>query len=350
MHATQAAVGMPTGQTVLMWNPPWTLVLLCPILSLPFSTAALAWFAAQLALLVGMVAVVPGALRRDGIPVVVRGLIAVLFYPVIESLAWGQLGTLLAFFIALFLYFRAQGHLCAAGLALAPLTVKPHIFFLTIPLGCVWLSRLDARERRDFLIGTFVGVSLLVFGAMVLWPSSVQWWINGLMHPRLGPGGQRIESWETATIATLVRKQLGAATGDVPTWPMWGVPLASFVVIALCCITARSSLSVAKVAPLLLCVSAVAGSYGWSYDQAVLLIVQFWLLYGALELSRPAVRALGMLVIFSIQVTATVVSLVHGTSQFDFVWLPLAMGLLCVTNALCDTGNAEPDRGRCPNR
>ena len=46
--------GQSPDATIFMWNPPWTVLLIVPVLQLPFGAACLAWIGCNLALVAGI--------------------------------------------------------------------------------------------------------------------------------------------------------------------------------------------------------------------------------------------------------------------------------------------------------
>ena len=112
-----------------------------------------------------------------------------------------------------------------------------------------------------------------------------------------------------------------------PRWPMWAIPLASLAGTAayFFSFARRRAVVWADVAPPLMALSLTLGSYGWTYDQSLLLPMQVALVCDAAA-SRDrgaAARVLGLLV--AIQALALLVGARPDTSHADYVWLPWAM-------------------------
>ena len=102
LHPIEQAAGQAPDATIFMWNPPWTVLLMAPVLELPFEMACLAWIGCSLALVAGIGAIVGHlAWTRDGntnaqshvLPAIVS---ALLFYPAMETIALGQVSLVLA--------------------------------------------------------------------------------------------------------------------------------------------------------------------------------------------------------------------------------------------------------------
>lgn len=331
MFAIEDGVGQRDDETILMWNPPWTVLLLEPVVSLPFPAAALLWALTSMILLGGIAVLLPEALGRRTPHLLVAALAAGCFYPVAQCLVWGQLSVFLAFFLVLFLHFERKGEMFAAGLALVPLTTKPHLFFLLAIPGLLWVAQLAPRERRAFLAGLVGGFAAVVTVTALRWPDALLNWKASLSVTPTGPGAVAMESWKTSTLSTLLRTAIAATNGGAaPRWPMWAVPLAGFAATAAWFATHRGRIVWAEVAPPLLCLSLTLGSYGWTYDQTLLLTVQVALACDAAEAiaAGPASRAAGWRVaalLLAIQLLAVAVGAKPDASHADYIWLPWAM-------------------------
>lgn len=343
LFAIEDGVGQRDDETILMWNPPWTVLLLEPVVSLPFSKAALMWELTSLILLAGIAVLLPEALGRRTPHLSVAALAVGCFYPVAQCLVWGQLSVFLTFFFVLFLHFEHKGERFAAGLSLVPLTTKPHLFFLLAIPGLLWLVQLPPRERRAFLAGAVGGSAVVVAVTALRWPAALSWWTASLSAQPTGPGAVAMELWETTTVATLLRLAIAATNGgDAPRWPIWAVPAAGFAATAAWCARNRRPVVWADVAPPVMCLSLTLGSYGWTFDQTLLLPVQMALACDAVaaiggeaasssggrETVGTAVRGAGWRVaalLVAIQLFALAVGARPGASHADFIWLPWAM-------------------------
>jgi hypothetical protein len=325
IFAIEETIGPRKDRTILMWNPPWTALLLEPVVTLPFPASALLWLVTSMLMLAGIAVLLPGALGRSSPHLVVTALAVACFYPVAQCLVWGQLSVFLAFFLVLFLHFERRGELFAAGLALVPLTCKPHLFFLLGVPGLLWLGGLSAARRRAFLAGSVGGMATLVALTTLRWPEALAWWGASLSSAPTGPGAVAMESWKTSTLATLVRSLLEAATGVAPRWPMWALPLLGLAGTVVWFARSRREIVWAETAPPLLALSLTFGSYGWTYDQTLLLPLQVGLVCDAAAARdrRAAARVFGAVIL--VQAAALAVGARPGAAHADFLWLPWAM-------------------------
>ena len=198
MYATQVELGASEGLPVMMWNPPWTAVLLAPILQMPFGQAALLWFVSQLFLLCGLVALSLHSAPGGRAPLSLCGAVAVCFLPVMDSLMWGQTGLLIAFGVAVFASLERRSHLALAGAGLAILSVKPHLFILAPVPGLLWFAQISREGRRSLCFGGGLFLLFLLCLTLIIEPRSIEWWFEALQRTPQHPGVVSRESWQTA--------------------------------------------------------------------------------------------------------------------------------------------------------
>ncbi len=329
MHAVQLRVGQAVGTTTMMWNPPWIPVLLSPILSLSFEKAALLWFFCNLALMLTVIVITPRALGYTRLPVWLCGLGA-LFVPFVDCLKWGQLSLIHTFGFVLFMCAARHERLFHAGLCISLLIGKPHLFTLFLVPGSIWLYQLTSYGRKAFISGVFTGVALLFAVTLYIAPSSFLWWLNALgdsqqeiylREGRVMP----VRLWQTATVANLVRSAIWSSGGGIPDWPLWFFPcLGLALTIGFFC-RRGGPIVWASVAPGLLCCCFLFANYGWFYDQAVLIVAQFYVICSAYY-SQNRFKKLTLLgALITVQIAILVISSCTLSAQHYYVWVPGAL-------------------------
>ena len=110
------------------YSPPWTLVLLAPVLALPFQLAANCWLILGFAFAFGS-ALLVARLYDVAVPSVYLFFATGFMLPVVECLFLGQFSLMVVFFFVaaiLALQFRRD---ILAGFLLVPATIKPQVFF-----------------------------------------------------------------------------------------------------------------------------------------------------------------------------------------------------------------------------
>jgi len=328
MHAVQLQVGQSASVTTMMWNPPWLPVLLSPVLSLPFEVSALCWLLCNLGFIAVIAALTPRALGYAAQPPWLYGL-AVCFLPFINCLQLGQLSLLFTCGFVWFLDSARSKKYFAGGLAVVLISIKPHLFLPIFVVGLVWLSGLEAAARQRFILGVVTGIGALVCLTMAQASQALRWWIEGIRSPIAGFGVVPVAQWKTATLASALRSLLNEHTGNAPVWPLWAFPTLGTIGAFLFFFPRRRSLDWPKVAPALVCVGFLCASYGWLFDQSLLVVCQFFVLCRAYASESPVTRTVGVGGLLLIQLAMLVINLCTISAQHYYTWVPVAfLGLI----------------------
>jgi hypothetical protein len=253
-----------TGDPSLDWTTPYPLpafVALLPFALLPLSIAAPLFATTQLALLFGaalalaaVVARSPSAPRAVGTP----GLLPVALVAASEPLwllvaggnATGFAAAAFTFALAAVLSRRAL----LAGLLLAGLVIKPHLFVLAV---LALIAGTPAQLRTRLLAGAAAGTLALVVPAFVLQPGWVGDWLREA-------GRLQASSFSNATGWTIARP----FTAD------FLIPSALVVVACVVALVAwwwRARPGTLHLVAGALPASVLVAPHGWSYDYVALL-------------------------------------------------------------------------------
>ncbi len=327
LHTIQAQAGQLAESTILMWNPPWTALLVAPFGLLSFQEAACAWFICSLLSLLAIAYTAPRALGVTAPPLIVSACGVIFFRPIVESLALGQLSILLALACTMILYLAAAGRLFAAGAITWLCSVKPHLFILLLPLAIAWLHALQPKERQSFLLGFGCISTATIALTYLLWPEAISQWHAALGATPVGPGAVPMKMWKTATIPSLLRIGLEQLYGYPPIWPLYVIPLLSLLLVtAYFFKRAEKPVLLGQLTPPLLCLSLALCGYGWLFDQSVLVLGQLSLLYSAWHTPKLSTR----IVLSGGLATALIGSILVSTlctpaQQHYFAWIPLLL-------------------------
>jgi len=285
LHPIERDAGQSPGTTLFMWNPPWTVLLIAPVLECPFPAACLAWIVCNLALLAAIGLLVCDAAgitngRELNGPAVLSSL---LFYPAMETIALGQISLVLAFAVALFLRSAVRRNEVGAGLSLILLTIKPHLFLIFGAWVLAWI----VRERLwRMLAAAAFGLAALLLLTQLLWPGALlDRWESFGRAPR-GPGAEGTANWMTCSLASWVRLLVSQASGRAPLWPVAAVPLAGLIATVAYLALSRPAIIWLDVIHPVLCLSVGLAPYGWPFDHAVLVLGQVLLV---LRVMQPGV-------------------------------------------------------------
>lgn len=299
------------------WNPPWTLTLLSPILSLPFIVSLRIWLIINifLALLLGILS---WKLTTDKpLQPAICFAATLLFLPVLLTLYTGQLSLLVA--TALLGSFLALEHKqeVFAGVLLFVACQKPHLFYLVLIPLLVWL--ILTRRFKVILSTALVFIVFLIL-TIQLFPNIFTLWNPTQASPT---------HWKSATAVTFLRYLFSSPTGEYPTWPMFVLPIISLLLFFSCF---RKSFFNApswlwrEHLPSLLCLSLVSAPYGWSFDWSVLVVIQVAVCasLGSSFLHQRSATAFLFCLLFSIQLISVLFVVFFHELHF-LTWFPLAM-------------------------
>lgn len=331
LHEIQLSVGQRPDTTILMWNPPWTCLFLAPFLALPFTSSAALWFLFSVALLF----VIARTSRLcfatpNRMPLSVLVPCCALFYPIIECLSWGQISIFITAAFSLTLSLLAQRRYAIAGLSAVPLSIKPHLFFLLIPLLILLLSRVSRAQRRLFILAASSGMLATAAVTELLWPGALGSWMSSFYRTPEGPGTIPTQQWMTATLATILRSFLSTNDGNVPSWPLTALPITAFTIMSAWVLIQRRTIVLrANLMLQTLCLSLLLCSYGWLYDQSLLVLCCISLVCDAYGSKSMRIRALllgGVAATLGAAVLCR--TLIQTPAQHHYTWIPGTIFLL----------------------
>lgn len=284
MLATQRIIGNTGPQAVMMWNPPWTLIILSPILIFDFPQAAALWIFCNIVFLLLSTALLTKVYRANTRPLQLF-VPCILFFPVWEALNWGQLSVFLLFSVSLFLYgmhFRKDS---LSALALVGMTVKPQLFIvLGIALG--WDILISRRWKLLFMMAALFGT--LALATKLVSPEAIYSWLHAASALSGADPARSVYHWKPATIVTWVRIIVPGINQNV----IWIMPLAMATLTLSYLFAKKAKISWIVYGPMIISLSLLAAPYAWFYDQAILLVVQLALFLSFLNLQTSLGRKL----------------------------------------------------------
>jgi hypothetical protein len=259
LYNLQLKLGYSNDYPMIMWNPPWLLIWIFPILLLPFMNAAILWLLMSLilTLLSGTLIWRTLAPKRFHENIIIPIIATITFLPLLFTLVLGQISSLVIVGLAGFIYFIERKRHFLAGLFLSLSLVKPHVIYLVWIAVAYWII-----TERDWRL--MLGVCLVMIPSIVaLWIVMPDWlffYYEALKIPPL--------HWTTPTAGTFLRLIFLRDWPQVHFLPIifTGLLFIGFL------LKRRPKLVWKKVMPPLLIVSFPTASYGWSFDQIILLI------------------------------------------------------------------------------
>lgn len=319
MRAMQISLGKPENATVMSWNPPWTYLVLAPFCLLPFVYAVPLWLLCNLFFLIHNIVLCHKTYCNNS-NVSTRKLILCSFYflPTFSCIAFGQTGLLMSWIICLFLYSCKNQKFFVAGILLSLLSIKPHLYYLLVPLILYWSF---TEKNYRLLSGIVLGFLVLLLTTFLLAPATLKFWLAAIFSPTKISGAQTILDWKVATLVGIIKTIADEVWFVVPNWPMWFVPLCTAGVFLYYLLTKKPKLSLIYTLPPLLAVSLFTSPYGWFFDQSILLCLHVFLMLRALELKNRKLIS----VLFALQALLLVQRTLQFHAQHHYFWFPLAL-------------------------
>lgn len=321
LRAIERANGLgETEPTVRIWNPPWVLVVLAPLARLPFFVSAKLWLTLNLAAIFICASLIWKIAADDS----VRGRITVAwasasaFVPLLITLHMGQISGLLLIGLTGFLAGAERGRFAIAGAFLSLTLIKPHVVHLVWIAAIWWMI----RERRwSFAWGVGAILSFWTLALFAFAPRAIQGYRRILEDPPL--------FYRTPTLGGILRD---LAFQKPPGFPMMFSTASGLFFLAFLMLKRPDLDWKRDLGPILLA-SVPSAAYGWSFDQAVLLIPYLTIVARLLSLEPRANfgrKAFGFACLAAIA-GGTLAQNILGLHDLYLFWPPLALGLTFVT-------------------
>lgn len=254
---------------IMMWNPPWVILLTYPVLALPYEVSLIAWNV--MSVLVYCVAValllpVYHGDRRHSLPLIA---VSVSFFPLWVSLGFGQSSSLLLLGAVLLMRGISEQNvlILAAGSILA--AVKPHLFLF---FGVVAAYDIARKGSFKLFLAPLYSLALVMALSELIFPGVISWWAAAIHTPP--EGAIAPFRWSVTTLVGVVRGLTATADGMLAVWPVVVIPTVAMVGYAISASLFKVKAKFPNDASGVLALSYLVSPYGWVYD-AVLLLPAF---------------------------------------------------------------------------
>lgn len=318
-QALQCSLKHNCQNVLVSWNPPWLLILMAPVLWLPFGMAAKTWVIAGLGMSAGAALLIADCYKLSPRAVLYALVGVFINVPVLLSAGFGQTGALLLFGAALFVHGRVKtDSLLQQAVALVILAVKPHLFFL---LG-VGLLLDELRLRRIALIGYVAAIlAAMIFLLAILDPAVLSGYLDHFVGDAQGDGAIGLTSWNTPTVGNVIRVGLRGALGHRADLFLVIIPVVSVFLLVWWC-WRHPVPNWLRRAPPLFALSLWLAPYGWAYDWTVLGVLQAVLMVRLVRCGQDVLLWFAVGTIVLMQLGAGYVTFVQGRPLASLVWLP----------------------------
>ena len=254
----QLETGRHFGVPVMMWNPPWMLLIAMPFSIFSYPVSRVLWI--LIFIIVMVVSINLTWQLYDGSPKYrwVGWVIGFTFLPYLEALKTGQTGPLLLLGMAGFLFFMNNKRFWLAGVFLSLLLVKPHILYLVLIAVALWSIY---EKQLRVILGTGISLAFATFIVWVANPKVInQYFYAAANYPP--------QDWATPTIGGITRFLIGTEIF----WMQFIPPLIGLLWLGIYWYQHRKTWDWTEHAPLVILVSIFTAAYGWTSDQTVSLI------------------------------------------------------------------------------
>lgn len=242
---------------------PWTFPMMAPVLTFDLLTAAVIWFCCSVLFMLASSAITWKSVPHGERDLAWAILAGALFVPNIDGLAWNQIGFLITLGIAGLFWSLVRGKDIYAGVFLAVISLKPHLF---LPLGLALLAWILLKRRFAILYSCLITIGVLLAAAVYRFPSIVSSWLSWTTD--------RTYDVSVPSVVGLVRSCFFEFTGIAPYWPMALIPGLVLVSLLAWLVKCKGDIDWGRTMPWLLGLSLAAAPFINIHDLSILLINQ----------------------------------------------------------------------------
>ena len=303
VQATQAPTGLSF--TIMSWNPPTLFVVILPLTLLSITTAKYIWLIINLILISATILLLINLyLHQDTIiPNLLFFIFAFTMPQILSGVYVGQVTILVSFGLVACMALLKKNQWFWAGTLLIFTTIKPHLVVLQVIYLIIYMIQ---KKKIQGLIGIFSAGILCLFVLFTLRPQ--------LFEDILGLSKIAPTEWYTPTI--------GGWLSFIGAIELFRYVIILFLPIPFLLVKHHATFRVEFSIALLTLITIPFTFFGWSYDQAILLIPMAQI-FRWLYLSK---NKFSISIISLILITATGVSYyqkIIGIYEVYYVWIPL---------------------------
>lgn len=326
IYQFQQHAGLQEAGPRMFWCPPWALILMQPVVSIhDLATSQFYWMKFCL-FFFGISVIAVYAYLRKFLTKPLHHLLVLGFgfgMPQVWDLTLSaQISIVLLIWFLISLYFLENKNLLLAGIALAPLTIKPHLFYL-VWIYLLWNLLINKEWRVP--IGMFIGLLMLIVSSEIIMPGSVSFWLKTFEFSETDSIAVPRGSWTCATLPSILRLLLDAQNPSLNVI----VPGVFGICLIWDLMKENIEISLKGVCLLLLPLSLLTAPYGWFFDEVVLLPLSMVLCVSILQLTQNALRFLLAIGYIGATLGALIMYLYFTQWQHQLWWV--SMWFSCLT-------------------
>jgi hypothetical protein len=164
---------------MMVWNPPWLMLLLLPIGLLSFKSAAYAWLFINF-IIIGLSLYTSWTFVNRFINeksfLFLLGF-SLTFYPTLILLYLGQISTIILFSLLMFIVLVESNRDTLAGMVLLMTTIKPHVTYLVLLVIMIWVIK---NKRWRVAISATTAAIVSIVAILLINPTWIRDYISTL--------------------------------------------------------------------------------------------------------------------------------------------------------------------------
>jgi len=297
---------------VMMWNPPYTLPLVMPFGALKYRLSRFLWFLLNTALIVVCASFIWRFYQGSPSRTWIAWLLGFSFIPTLFTLKTGQISVLLLLGTVLFLIFLQRRAWWLAALSMLLMVIKPHILYL-VPLAFLFWT--ISGRRWALLAGSTLGILAATAIAWLFNPAVLKQYAYAVRHHPPYP-------WATPTIGGTLRHFLGPDK----LWLQFAPTALGVIWFGYYWYKNRLNWQWPQQLPLLLAISVLTASFGWTCDNVVLLLVILPVVIGGCQHGWNSATIVTLSLYLAIDAGSLATNLSGGIqNDFWYMWLTPAL-------------------------
>lgn len=300
-------------------NPPWVLFLLSPFSLISFEFASLIWvfISSLIFCLSGVLFWRANEVDRKFVPLVI--FFSLLFYPVIETLFWGQFGAFICLGVSGFYYSYLRNNTFFMAISLCLLTIKPNVSFLLLLVIAFWIF----KEKKIKILFSSASFFVLILLYVFFWRQEVflEWWssIPYIFSLKI--------SSASASVFGIYRALSYDGLSLPATWPLEIAPVLGVLVAFLFLYKNKFEVLWERDLPIILIINFIFCPFVWVHDFAPLLFVPLKVL--ADRRDEKEILKCFIFLLF-IQIVCFFLTYIFKSPAVEYFWFPFLMLYLAV--------------------
>lgn len=303
----QQETGVIAEQAIIMWNPPMLITLTMLFGLVDFGLSRLVWLVLNVIIIFISVNWIWELYVGKNEHRWLAWIIGFTFVPVLGGLKIGQASALLLLGVAGFLYFMKRDKIWLSGIFISLLLVKPHTLLLFAIAVIFW--SIYAKEWRTIL-GALAAFIIATAVPILFNPNLIGQYLFAIRN--YAP-----IDWATPTIGGLLRLIFGFENY----WLQFMPSLLGIIWLIIYWFRNKKTWDWLDRAPLLILVSTLTASFGWTWDLIVCLVAVLQIAVLLVPHRRERIAALILFPYLLIEISA----LVMRGVQFWSFWLAPAL-------------------------